>query len=51
VVRDGTLHQNPGVEFRFAQGDLVAVIGTSDQFDVFQRIARQSAERRSSDDQ
>ena len=39
VVRQGTLSPNPGPDFSFIPGDLVAVIGKSEQFDAFQKLA------------
>ncbi|MBU4232593.1 MAG: cation:proton antiporter [Desulfobacterales bacterium] len=39
VIRDGTLSPNPGPDFRFAQGDMAAVIGKSEQFNAFQKLA------------
>jgi CPA2 family monovalent cation:H+ antiporter-2 len=38
VVRNGTLIPNPGPDFLFAQGDLVAVIGKSEQFNAFEEL-------------
>ncbi len=40
VTRDGILHPNPGPEFRFVEGDQVAVIGKNEQFHAFQELAR-----------
>ncbi len=40
VMRDGTLHPNPGPEFRFAQGDRIAVIGRYEQFNALEELAR-----------
>jgi monovalent cation:H+ antiporter-2, CPA2 family len=40
VMRDGILHPNPGPEFRFVQGDQVAVIGAFEQFNAFEKLAR-----------
>jgi CPA2 family monovalent cation:H+ antiporter-2 len=40
VVRGGALRPNPGPDFLFARGDLVAVIGKSEQFNAFQELAR-----------
>jgi CPA2 family monovalent cation:H+ antiporter-2 len=40
VVRGGTLRPNPGPDFLFAPGDLVAVIGKSEQFNAFEKLAR-----------
>jgi monovalent cation:H+ antiporter-2, CPA2 family len=51
VVRSGVFHPNPDAEFRFAAGDLVAVIGRPEQITVFQKMARQNKERRTYDDQ
>jgi CPA2 family monovalent cation:H+ antiporter-2 len=39
VVRNGKLSPNPSPDFRFAQGDMVAVIGKSEQFNAFQKLA------------
>lgn len=39
VIRDGSLHPNPDAEFRFAAGDIVAVIGTPNQISLFQKMA------------
>lgn len=39
VMRGGTLYSNPNPDFRFAAGDLVAVIGKPDQYAAFQEFA------------
>ena len=39
VIRKGTLHPNPGPEFRFAQGDAVAVMGRPEAYDAFEKLA------------
>ena len=39
VVRNSTLYPNPGPDFRFAPGDMAAVIGKSEQFNAFQQLA------------
>jgi CPA2 family monovalent cation:H+ antiporter-2 len=39
VVRNGSLSPNPDPDFRFAQGDMVAVIGKPEQFNAFQKWA------------
>lgn len=39
VIRNGTLHPNPGPEFRFTEGDAVAVMGRSEQYEAFQELA------------
>ena len=39
VMRNGTLYPNPGPDFRFTQGDMAAVIGKSEQFNAFQKLA------------
>ena len=39
VMRDSTLHPNPGPEFRFEQGDQVAVIGKYKQFHALQELS------------
>ena len=39
VIRNGVLHPNPGPEFRFAEGDSVAVMGRPEQYDAFQALA------------
>ncbi len=39
VVRQGTLSPNPGPDFSFTPGDLVAVIGKPEHFDAFQKLA------------
>ncbi|MHB9074654.1 MAG: cation:proton antiporter domain-containing protein [Desulfobaccales bacterium] len=38
VVRNGTLYPNPGPDFRFAPGDMTAVIGKSEQFNALQKL-------------
>ena len=38
VLRAGTFIPNPAVDFRFASGDLVSVIGTVQQREAFQRF-------------
>lgn len=50
ILRNGTLHPNPDVDFIFTAGDLVAVIGKPEQITVFQEMARQNYERRNYDD-
>lgn len=39
VVRQGALHPNPDTGYRFASGDLVAVIGKAQQLAAFQKLA------------
>jgi len=39
VIRNGTLQPNPGPEFRFAEGDAVAVMGRPEQYEAFQELA------------
>ena len=39
VIRNGALFPNPGPEFRFAQGDAVAVMGRPEQYDAFRELA------------
>jgi len=38
VTRDGELYPNPDADYRFASGDLVAVMGDSQQLAVFQTL-------------
>jgi monovalent cation:H+ antiporter-2, CPA2 family len=38
VMRDGTLHPNPGPEFRFAHGDTIAILGKPEQFKALQEL-------------
>lgn len=42
VMRDDTLHANPDVDYRFAPGDLVAVIGQSKHLEHFRFFAEVS---------
>jgi monovalent cation:H+ antiporter-2, CPA2 family len=44
IERQGTLHPNPSPQFRFAQGDLVAVMGTPEEFNTFQKLASAKSE-------
>ncbi len=39
IMRDGTLHLNPEIDYRFACGDLAAVIGQPTQLATFQALA------------
>ncbi len=39
IMRDGTLHLNPEIDYRFAGGDLAAVIGQPSQLATFQALA------------
>jgi K+/H+ antiporter YhaU regulatory subunit KhtT len=39
VERQGAFFSNPSPEFRFVQGDLIAVLGTPDEFEAFQKLA------------
>jgi K+/H+ antiporter YhaU regulatory subunit KhtT len=39
VVRNGNLHTNPGPDFRFAEGDMAAIIGNPEQFNALQKLA------------
>jgi CPA2 family monovalent cation:H+ antiporter-2 len=39
VMRAGLLHPNPEVTYGFAPGDLVAVMGNSQQLEAFQSLA------------
>nr|MBP8646633.1 portal protein [Syntrophobacteraceae bacterium] len=39
VMRDGVLHPNPGPDFRFGPGDLIAVIGKREQCTLFEGFA------------
>jgi CPA2 family monovalent cation:H+ antiporter-2 len=39
VMRAGELHPNPAVEFRFAAGDMVAVMGDTQHLAAFQVMA------------
>ncbi len=39
VMQDGELYPNPGGDYQFAVGDLVAVMGTSEQLAAFQASA------------
>ncbi len=39
VMHDGTLHPNPEIDYRFACGDLAAVIGQPSQLATFQALA------------
>ncbi len=43
VMREGELHPNPGVEFRFAPGDMVAVMGDAEHLAAFRALASQDA--------
>ncbi len=45
VMRDGQLHTNPSPHFRFAPGDLVAVIGKQEQFAAFEELVHPRPER------
>jgi TrkA domain protein len=38
VVRSGVAHPSPGPEFRFAEGDVAVVVGTTDGLDEAARI-------------
>lgn len=38
VMRDGNLHPNPNADFRFAVGDLLAVMGNTQQLTAFQAL-------------
>jgi len=38
VMRGGTLHPNPGPDFRFARGDMIAVLGKPEQFNALQEF-------------
>ena len=40
VIRDGTVFPNPDITFPFAVGDLVGVMGNSQQRDAFQRLTQ-----------
>lgn len=42
VMRDGTFHPNPEIDYRFACGDLAAVIGQPAQLAMFQALAAPS---------
>ncbi len=42
VMRNGNLHSNPGANFRFASGDLLAVIGNARQLSAFQAMFDQA---------
>lgn len=39
VIRGGVFHHTPGPEFRFEDGDTVAVIGRSEQLSAFEKLA------------
>jgi CPA2 family monovalent cation:H+ antiporter-2 len=38
VMRDGNLHPNPNANYRFASGDLLAVMGNVQQLAAFQTL-------------
>ncbi|MEO5345066.1 MAG: cation:proton antiporter [Magnetococcus sp. YQC-9] len=40
ILRHGAIHDNPGADFRFAPGDLVAVIGTREARLLFTRMTQ-----------
>lgn len=40
VLRDGNLHPNPGADFRFKLGDIVAVLGDYENLIAFQLVAK-----------
>jgi len=42
VMRDGSLHPNPDANFRFAAGDLLAVMGDAQQLTAFQTWVEQA---------
>lgn len=45
VERDGTFHPNPGPEFRFAPGDLVAAMGNSEQRMALEQLVNPEVHR------
>ncbi len=39
VIHEGTFHNNPGVDYQFSDGDLVAVLGNLEERNAFRKLA------------
>jgi CPA2 family monovalent cation:H+ antiporter-2 len=48
IIREGSFSPNPDPDFRLRSGDMVGLIGTSEQFAAFERWANPGAEREQS---
>ena len=49
VIRQGILYPNPSPEFSFRAKDVLAVIGQSEAFQAFQKMARETGVKRGTD--